>query len=446
MLEEAKRLIRYTIAPDEKVLVGLSGGADSIALAHLLYSMGYQILPIHVNFHLRGEESERDQRFVEEFCKTHFPGITLAISSAQTEAVAKGEGISIEMAAREIRYEVFGIVASEKQCQWITVAHHADDQVETALLNLARGTGGNGLAGMRVVNGNIFRPFLTTTRKEVLKYIETQQLEYVTDSTNSDTEIKRNYIRHKLIPAFEVLNPSFRSSMLESMSHIEEEQLVLDEQKEIFESRYVDVKENSIDLREAIHSTSSRYFFKRWVHYLGFNYAQAEDMLESSESKKSISFRNRDALAQIYRSKLYIIGHESEYKGFEPIPLTDSCVLDSLTIHKGEKRGTKILYIDNGYRDKELLVRMGKHEDMFRPFGMKQGRKSLFRYLGEKGVPEFYRPFCPVLECDGEIIAALPFDISEMARATDVDSALVIGIETSSTQLGSILGNLLSVI
>lgn len=442
MLEEARRLIRATIAPNERILVGLSGGADSIALAHLLYSMGYKILPMHINFHLRGEESDRDQRFVEEFCQKYLPKTTLATSFAQTEAVAKMEGISIEMAAREIRYEAFGVLAYREQCRWIAVAHHADDQVETALLNLARGTGGAGVAGMKVVNGNLFRPFLTTTRNELLKYIQTEQLAYVTDSTNNDTEIKRNYIRHKLIPAFEEVNPAFRSSMLQSISHFREEQEVLNEQKKIFVDQSVNGDEGSIELGEVVHNTSGSYFFKRWINDFGFNYAQAEDMLKSWDSDQSISFWSGDTLAQIYRGKLFVIKGTSGYLGFETRALNDTSSLDTLTIYKGEKRGTKTLYIHSDYNKKELIVRMGNRGDMFRPFGMKQGRKPLFRYLGERGVPEFYRPFCPVIECEGEIIAVLPFEISEGARAVDLERALPIGIDMKSTQLSTILSNL----
>lgn len=435
MLEKAKRLIRATIATDDKVLVGLSGGADSIALVHLLYSMGYRLLPMHVNFHLRGDESDRDQRFVEEFCNKHLPNSTLAVASAQTEAVARASGISIEMAAREIRYEAFRTLATKEQCQWIAVAHHADDQIETGLLNLARGTGGAGVAGMKVINGNIFRPFLTTPRDELLKYLEVHNLEYVTDSTNDDTEIKRNYIRHRLIPAFEELNPSFRASMLESMSHFEEEQEVLNEQKELFISHYVNSDEGSIEFQEVVRNTSNKYFFKRWITEYGFNYAQAEDMLNSWDNKKCTSFESGDTLVQIYRSKLYLISSVSESMSLEP-----------LSIYIGEKRGDKSLYICNDYKGKELTLRMGNCNDRFQPLGMKEGKKSLFRYLGERGVPEFYRPYCPVLICDGQIIAVLPFEISEVARATDLDSALPISIEFASTPLGNILGNLLKVV
>lgn len=445
MLEKAKNLIRATINPHDKILVGLSGGADSIALVHLLYSMGYQILPMHINFHLRGEESDRDERFVKEFCQKHLPNTSLVLSSAQTETVAKELGISVEMAARDIRYETFRMIAFKQCYQWIAVAHHADDQVETALLNLSRGTGGVGLSGMKVVNGDILRPFLTTSKSELLEYIHAEHLEYITDSTNNDTGIKRNYIRHRLIPNFEELNPSFRISMLESMSHFGEEQEVLNEQKKVFINQSVDNDEQSIELGEVVKNTSGRYFFKKWVNDFGFNYTQAEDMLKRRNSEKSTSFWTGDTLAQIYRGKLFIIDNVSKNKSFEPRLLNDVNYLDTLTVYKNrtENHGTKTLLLSSAFRDKDVIVRMGKHEDVFQPFGMKQGHKSLFRYLGERGVPEYYRPFCPTLECEGEVIAVLPFEISECARAEDLDSALILSIEIMPTQFGTILSNLM---
>lgn len=444
MLEEAKKQIRATISYNEKILVGISGGADSIALAHLLYSMGYTVLLVHINFHLRGEESERDQRFVEEFCKLHFPNIDLLISSAQTTAVAHQEGISIEMAARQIRYEIFEILATQNQCQWIAVAHHADDQIETSLLNLARGTGGAGIAGMKRVNGKIFRPFLTTSKSEILDYLKDKQLDFVHDSTNDDTAIHRNYIRHILIPTFERLNPSFRKSLLESMSHFEEEQEVLNEQKERFIADYVDMSELSVALNNIVDSRSRRYFFKRWINDLGFNYSQAEDMLLSWESEKTISFYTGDTLAQMYRGKLFVIKNSSNFNGFSPLLLNKLTSLEYFTIDYDSLGGTKTLYLGSAFRNKELLLRMGRNEDYFQPFGMKKGKKALFRYLGEKGVPEYYRPFCPVIECEGQIIAVLPFEISEYAKANDLKDSLTIGIEFAPTPLGSILGHLVS--
>lgn len=446
MLGKAKKLIEETIFPTDKVLVGISGGADSVALAHLLYSMGIQLLPVHINFHLRGAESQRDQKFVEDFCNQYLPKTTLITLPAQTEVIAKQSGISIEMAARDIRYKAFRTIATQEDCQWIAVAHHADDQVETALLNLSRGTGGAGMAGMKIKNGKIFRPFLTTPKKEILQYLELNHLKYVFDSTNDDTEIKRNFVRHKLIPSFEELNPAFFSIMLDNMSNFEEEQIVLNQLKEEFIRSYVHHDESSIELQDIVEHSSNRYFFKRWICDLGFNYAQAEDMLASWRSDKSISFSSGNVLAQIYRGKLFVIEDVSQYQGFSPTPLSATNHLNSLTIYQGERKGIKRLFLHPDFEDKELLIRMGNNEDIFQPFGMKHGRKSLFRFLGEQGVPEFFRPYCPVVDCGGEIVAALPFEISESARAEDLNNAFCISIHFESTPLGTILGNLVGVV
>lgn len=122
-------------------MVGLSGGADSIALAHLLYSLGYELVLVHINFHLRGKESDRDQAFVSQFIAQYIPKSTSYFEDVDTLPKAKSEGISIEMAARELRYTLFEQLRAKHRCKWIAVGHHANDQIETALLNLSRGTG-----------------------------------------------------------------------------------------------------------------------------------------------------------------------------------------------------------------------------------------------------------------------------------------------------------------
>lgn len=175
------------------MLVTLSGGADSVALLYLLRACGYACEACHCNFHLRGEESMRDQHFVEQLCAKW--DIRLTVKDFATEEYAKEHGVSIEMAARELRYEWFEQLRQEKKCEAIAVAHHRNDQAETLLLNLQRGTGIRGLCGMRAKNGYIIRPLLCVSRAEIETFCETEGLDYVTDSTNTDTQYKRNAIR-----------------------------------------------------------------------------------------------------------------------------------------------------------------------------------------------------------------------------------------------------------
>lgn len=184
---------REIIEVNAQVVVALSGGADSVCLLHILSDLGYQLTAAHCNFHLRGDESDRDEQFVRALCQRL--GIPLYVRSFDTLGYAHEQGLSVEMAARELRYGWFERLRSEIGADCIAVAHHMNDQAETLLLNLKRGTGIRGMEGMKPVNGRIVRPLLCVTRAEIEAYAKEKGYDYVVDSTNSDTSIKRNAIR-----------------------------------------------------------------------------------------------------------------------------------------------------------------------------------------------------------------------------------------------------------
>lgn len=223
MLRRVMKYIRdkELLEKGDRVLVCVSGGADSVALLDVLQRGGWECVVAHCNFHLRGEESDRDEQFVREVIgeRLKAKGEILWVKDFDTEAYAREKGLSIEMAARELRYEWFAEVAAETGCKAIAVAHHQNDQAETVLLNLKRGTGIRGLCGMRAKSGNpyeamrregdkamrqeegipIIRPLLCTTRDYIEHYLrDIRKMEWVDDSTNSDTRIQRNAIREQL--------------------------------------------------------------------------------------------------------------------------------------------------------------------------------------------------------------------------------------------------------
>ena len=205
---------------DDKILVALSGGADSVALLRLLLSLGYTCEAAHCNFHLRGAESDRDEHFVRQLCLEH--RVTLHTVHFNTEQEAKERHISIEMAARELRYAWFEKTREACSAAVIAVAHHQDDSVETLLLNLIRGTGINGLRGIRPRNGHIVRPLLCLDRKEIVGYLESIGQAYVTDSTNLQDEYTRNKIRLNLLPMMQEINPSVKESILKTAEHLDD--------------------------------------------------------------------------------------------------------------------------------------------------------------------------------------------------------------------------------
>ena len=206
-------------------IVALSGGADSVALLLGLLHVGQPLVAAHCNFHLRGEESDADEAFVRQLCEEK--GVKLYVEHFDTEAYAKQQRISIEMAARELRYDFFEKLRQQLGADTIAVAHHRDDNVETLLLNLVRGSGLKGLCAMQPQNGFIVRPMLNIPRTEIEAFLKEAQQPFRTDSTNTDTAYKRNKIRHQLLPLLRELNPSIDRTLAETITRLNEAQTLL---------------------------------------------------------------------------------------------------------------------------------------------------------------------------------------------------------------------------
>lgn len=222
MLQTVKRYIEGNnlLGQGGKVVVGLSGGADSTVLLSVLYRLGYDCLAAHCNFHLRAEESCRDENFSSEFAASM--RIPFFRQDFDTRTVAKERGVSIEMAARNLRYEWFEELRENENAAAIAVAHHRDDSIETLLLNLIRGTGIKGLTGIKPRNGQVIRPLLCVSKADILQYAQTENLPFVDDSSNRLPEFTRNKIRLQVIPLLKTLNPSINESLSQTMYNLNE--------------------------------------------------------------------------------------------------------------------------------------------------------------------------------------------------------------------------------
>ena len=214
-----------------KYIVALSGGADSVSLLfvlkHLEHELGIGVEAAHCNFHLRGAESVRDEEFCKQLCERL--SVPLHLIHFDTQAYADLHRVSIEMAARDLRYGYFENLRRDIEAQDICVAHHRDDSVETVLLNLVRGTGLRGLRGIQPRNGNIIRPLLSLSREDIVQYLGALGESYVTDSTNLHNDVKRNKIRLDVMPLLRELNPSVSQSIFESSLRVGEALKVFDE-------------------------------------------------------------------------------------------------------------------------------------------------------------------------------------------------------------------------
>ena len=289
MLRRVSTYIRQRglLVKDKPVLVALSGGADSVSLLDVLLQAGYTCVAAHCNFHLRGEESDRDEAFVRDLCKQM--NVELEVTDFDTLEYAHTHEVSIEVAARELRYRWFDEMARKHQCQAVCVAHHQNDQAETILLNLKRGTGIRGLAGMRPVSANpivpesvpIVRPLLCTTRGYIEHYLKDKRhLNWVTDSTNSDTSITRNAIREQL--------KNYSKTEIEHMAQTAE-----------YMQGYVDIIEGKSSREEGI--------VRLYEQLREYNFAEIDkiyDALQRGEGGKT--FTSKTHKATIKKGKLCV--------------------------------------------------------------------------------------------------------------------------------------------
>lgn len=229
MLNKIKRFIvsEHLLRVDALYLVALSGGADSVALLLCLKELGYCVEAVHCNFHLRGEESLRDEQFCEDLCQRE--NIPLHKVHFDTQAYADLHKVSIEMAARELRYRYFFQLKEALGADGVCVGHHKEDSVETILINLVRGTGLSGLMGIRPRNHDVIRPLLCVTRQEIEDYLRQQAVSFVTDSTNLIDDVVRNKIRLNVLPQLSEINPSVTDAILTTANHLSEVDAIVQE-------------------------------------------------------------------------------------------------------------------------------------------------------------------------------------------------------------------------
>lgn len=226
--------------PHTKVIAACSGGADSLCLTDVMASRGaeddVQVIVVHVQHHLRGEEAEQDAAAVEDYCNAR--GLRFIRRDVEPRKLAAQQGMSLEDAARKLRYEVLEQCRQQESACGIFLAHHMDDQAETVLLNLLRGTGTRGLRGMLPVNGYLARPFLSVSRRDTEAYCEEMGLAYVTDSTNEDLSIKRNWVRLKLLPLLATRNPRIKKQLAQAASLAASDEAYLEKQARRYIAAY----------------------------------------------------------------------------------------------------------------------------------------------------------------------------------------------------------------
>lgn len=386
-------LKKYQISPDAGFILAVSGGADSISMLHAFKFLNLKILVLHCNFSLRGKESEMDEQFVKRFCDNY--GIAHSVKKFDTIRYAREKGLSIEMAARELRYNWFREIKQKKKMDYIVVAHHADDVAETLLINFCRGTGIKGLTGIKPVNEDILRPLLECSRTDILQYIADHQLGYRTDSTNNTLDYIRNKIRHQIIPVCKEINPSFLDTVTENCKTLKETEQIFNYGICHLQEEILDCQEDEIliHIHKTLLSPAPYTLLFETLRPFGFNKTQIQDILNSSTA---------------ISGKKFIAGHHTLVKGRTYWRLYDSRHSQPvhITIPKpepfvvnGKKYECEVLPKDEHFQipadpgiacldfDKlrfPLQIRNWEAGDYFCPIGMKKSKKKVSDFFTDQ--------------------------------------------------------------
>ena len=368
-----------------KYIVALSGGADSVALLLVMKQMGYSIDAAHCNFRLRGDESDCDEQFVTDLCKKE--EIPLHIIHFDTVTYSQVHQVSIEMAARELRYRYFEQLRLDIGADDVCVAHHQDDAVETLLMNLIRGTGIHGLTGIRPRNGHIVRPLLGVTRAEIVSFLESLHQSYVTDSTNLVPDVVRNKIRLEIIPLLQTINPAVKENIARTARQIAEAELVYDDAVgSALDGLFID---GAVDIGRLMRQPSPESLLHELLAPRGFTPTQVEQTLAALSGPSGRLFQSATHEAVVDRGRLVV------EERCEPLPVLR--IPEPGTYRYHDDRRFRIVLTDSVRISREpfcvtldaakvafpLTVRPVESGDRFQPFGMK-GTRLVSDYLTDQ--------------------------------------------------------------
>lgn len=437
------------LMPDAEVLVALSGGADSVALLRMLLRLGYVCYAVHCNFHLRGEENDRDERFVTALCQEL--NVRLEVLHFDTQMYAHEQHLSVEMAARELRYREFERIRQSENLDAIVVAHHQDDAVETLLLNLIRGAGINGLTGMRVKNGYVVRPLLCLTRNEVLEYLSWLGQTYVTDSTNLTDAYARNKVRRGLLPLMQEINPCAAENIAQAALHLSDAAIVYNRMVTENYERIVTAHADGVDICIALllGTDIPQTLLFEILHPYGFNSRQVSDVFRTL-----LDERNR--VGRMFYSAEYVLlcdrthlqlRHQVVESSATVYPLPNEGFLtlpDGTTIgverikpdvEWSVPRNRDICVLDASCISQPLIIRHPQEGDRMRPFGMK-GSKLLSDLYTDAKLSRVERMQQWVLCHGDDIVWAVGMRASEHCRlAGDESEVLQISYIGSSANI-----------
>lgn len=369
----------------KKLLLATSGGLDSMVMVDLFSQLSYEIAIAHCNFQLRGVESFEDQNFVQNYADSK--GINLFLTQFDTETFAKDYKLSTQVAARQLRYSWFYELLETQQYDYILTAHHADDNLETFLINLVRGTGIDGLTGIPAENENVIRPLLIFSRQEIEQYAKDNNIDWREDSSNASDKYMRNKIRHHLVPLLKELNPDFLTTFCKTQNYLEESRVMAEDASIMVYQHVAKEKGEEVyfDLNKLRELPNYKSYLYQWLHEYGFSaWEDIYDLVDGQSGKQIFSngfrlLKNRDFLIlsnEKLEDKIDEYRIEKDQKEIEtPLHLSFNRITE---ITSGS--GTTI-FVDEDKLRFPLVLRRWKEGDVFHPFGMEGKSKKVSKFF-----------------------------------------------------------------
>jgi tRNA(Ile)-lysidine synthase len=403
----------------DKLLIAVSGGADSAVLCQLCKQAGYDFAIAHCNFKLRGEESDRDENFVRKLAEQY--SVNIFVKEFDTTALAKEHRTSIEETARNLRYDWFATLMLEYNFNYLLTAHHADDNIETVTMNFFRGTGVKGMRGILQKQKNIVRPLLFARRKDIELFADQNKIAFVTDSTNEESDYTRNYFRNELIPAIEKIYPETANNILKNINRFTDVEFLYNESVLTIKSKLLEKRGNEVyipvlKLAKIKPLQTIIYEIINEHNFTASQVGEVEKLLNSESGKYITSSTHR-----ILRNRKWLIIsplNNVEEVSHYLIEENQTSVLfagGKLEINAIEKPESLVTDADTAFIDAAnikypLLLRKWKQGDYFYPLGMtnlpagRQGKKKLSRFFIDVKLSLTEKENVWVLESDKKII------------------------------------------
>ncbi len=428
---------KLLINSNQKILLAVSGGIDSMVMLDFFVKSGFDFGIVHCNFQLRGEESDGDEEFVKQQVLIH--GIPAFFEKFDTKEYARLNGISIEMAARELRYEFFEKVRKENKFDFIATAHHSDDLIETFFLNLSRKTGIKGLTGIKEKNGNIIRPMLFANRAEIEKYAGENFIDFREDSSNSEVVFQRNFLRNKILPLFRELNPSFNKNLLGSIKNLKEVEDVYYGFFEELKQKVSSFKNDTliIDIPRLNATNHPNLLLLEILSEYNFNSTVVNEVYSGLMSDSGKVFYSKTHRLIKDREKLFVSAREEKeskifYIENGDIELFEPFVIDIEKLESGNFQIIKdknIACLDLEKLQFPLLIRKWKQGDYFQPLGMTGFKKVSDFFIDEK-VPIHEKENTWILCSNNKIVWIMGYRIDNRFKiTTQTKSVLKIKIQ-----------------